>query len=90
MLVSLTYDWIAKTLYVSERIISTGQLRLYRTEIYNTENQETVFPNLLWTTNLNSVVESEINPVKGQVEFYIGSINHNFIILQVFLLFNNY
>ncbi len=65
MLVSLTYDWIAKELYVSERIISTGQLRLYRTEIYNIENQETVFPNLLWTTNLNSIVESEINPVTG-------------------------
>ncbi len=45
--------------------MSTGQLVLNRREIYNIENPETVFPNLIFTINANSVVESEINPVTG-------------------------
>ena len=43
LLVSLTYDWIAKSLYITERLASNGQLILTRREIYNTEIQETVF-----------------------------------------------
>jgi len=64
-LVSLTYDWIAKMLYISRVITATGHLELVRVEIYNADIQEIVFPQLQLNVSLNAVVNSEINPAAG-------------------------
>ncbi len=65
MLVSLTYDWIAKKVYISRVITSSGRLELIRVEIFNVDIQEEVFPQLQLTVSPNAVVNSEINPATG-------------------------
>ena len=63
--VSLTYDWIAKVVYVSRVDLSTRQLELVKVEIFDIDRQQSVFPNLQFTLPENAVVNSEMNPVTG-------------------------
>ena len=63
--VSLTYDWIAKVVYVSRVDLSTRQLELVKVEIFDIDRKQSVFPNLQFTLPENAVVNSEMNPVTG-------------------------
>ena len=63
--VSLTYDWIAKVVYMSRVDLSTRQLELVKVEIFDIDRQQSVFPNLQFTLPENAVVNSEMNPVTG-------------------------
>ena len=61
-LVSMTYDWIAKEVYVSRVIVSTGQLELIRVNIFDPNSHQSVFPGLQLAVGSGAVVNSAINP----------------------------
>ncbi len=64
-LVSLTYDWIAKVVYISRVVMASGRLELITVEIFDVDIQKEVFPQLQLTVSPNAVVNSEMNPVNG-------------------------